>query len=65
MTKAKYQLATGICTALATAASAIVAYIDVPYKPALIGGIGTIEVAINQILSLCLQYGDDKDKGGE
>lgn len=68
MTKAQYQLASGICTAVTTAASAIIAYIDVPYKPAIIGGIGIIEVSINQIFSLFLQYSDsdsEKGKGGE
>lgn len=49
-----FNLITGISGGVATIASAVVAYIQPVYTPAIIGAVGIVETAIVEICSLFL-----------
>ena len=52
MSKKLFTLITGVTGGVAAIASAIVAYFDPAYTPAIVGGIGIAETAIVEICSL-------------
>ena len=54
MSRKTFNLVTGISGGVATIASAVIAYIQPAFTPAIIGAVGIIETAIVEICSLFL-----------
>lgn len=54
MSKKTFNLITGISGGVATIASAVIAFIQPAFTPAIIGAVGIVETAIVEICSLFL-----------
>lgn len=55
MSRKTYDIVVGISTAVATAASSLLALFSAPYLPAIIAGIGIVNGAIVEICSLFIK----------
>lgn len=54
MSRKTFNLITGISGGVATIAGAVIAFIQPPFTPAIVGAVGIVETAIVEICSLFL-----------
>ena len=54
MSRKTFNLITGISGGVATIAGAVIAFIQPPFTPAIVGAVGVVETAIVEICSLFL-----------